>query len=131
MLALITGPLGKIIGIGLIALSLAGAIGFGVHQYNSLIEARVTVAEQATTMAQMQKDRDRTVAALQAAAVDTASRLAEMQPIRKAISDAKDATACSGSPAIVAVVDGMRGRSASRNPGPASTGSGKPDSVRP
>ena len=117
MLGFLVGPLGKVFGIGVLVLSCLGAISYGVHQYNSLIEARLTVAEQASEMETMQKDRERIVSALEAEQADTLARQVAMKPIREAIANAKETNSCGSSPAVAAVVSGMRSGSASRNPG--------------
>lgn len=119
MLSLIMGPLGKIIGMGVLAASILAGATYAIHTYNSLIEARLTVAEQASTMVTMQKDRDRTVQALQAVAVEATARLLSMQAIRKDIDNATETNSCGNSPAIRAVNAGMRSPGATRNSGSA------------
>lgn len=119
MLEFFTGAFGKIVGMGILAACLAGGATYAIHTYNSLIEARLTVAEQSSTMAAMQKDRDRTVQALQAVAVEATARFLDMQAIRKDIDNATETNSCGNSPAIRAVNAGMRSPGASRNPGSA------------
>ncbi len=119
MLEFFTGTFGKIIGMGILAGCLAGGATYAIHTYNSLIEARLTVSEQASTMETMQKDRDRTVQALQAVAVEATARMLDMQSIRKEIDNATETNSCASSPAIRAVNAGMRSAPAARNPGAA------------
>ena len=122
MLAFIDGLSGRLLAGVASAALLAGGLMFAVRTYNSLIEARTVVAEQATVMATMQANHDKTVAALQASATEATARLSARQPARKAISDATETNACNSS-TVRGAVASLRSAAAAHNPGSAPSGS--------
>lgn len=117
MIPLLSGPIIKLIGGGLVALCLTGGATYAVHQYNSLIEARSEVAMQAFRIEAMQRDHDKTVAALEQSAAEASARALAMQSTRKAIANAPDTKGCATSGAIAAAVAGLRSSSAARGAG--------------
>lgn len=126
LLALATGPLGKILGVLLAVLSLGGGLIWIVQEHDAKVLAESAVQEQAKTIAVMKADAERSAAALVANAKATADIASKATTIREAVDAAPRTTGCSDSPAIRAALDGLRNTAAGANHGAAATGSAKP-----
>lgn len=129
MLGFATGPIIKLIGGGVVALCLMGGVGYAFHQYNSLIEARGEAAMQTFRIEVMQRDHDRTVAALEQSAAEASARAIAMQSTRKAIANAPDTKGCATSGAVAAAVAGLRAGAAARSAGAAPSRPSEPYDV--
>lgn len=129
MIQFLSGPIIKLIGGSLVALCLMGGATYAVHQYNSLIEARGEVAMQTFRIEVMQRDHDRTVAALEQSAAEASARATTMQATRKAIANAPDTKGCATSGAVAAAVAGLRAGSAARGAGAAPSRPSEPYDV--
>lgn len=107
-LSLITGPIGKLIGV----LAMMGVLGAGVHYVLSAVEnyyaAQATLRSQAAQLVKIQADHQRELAALQLQSAADLARAQLSLKTRSAINAAPRTTACADSPAIHTLLDSLR-----------------------
>ena len=108
LLALLTGPAGRIAGVAVLAVALLTAGALALNQHDARVRAEQTVAAQAAEIATMQADHARAVAALEAQAAAAQTRAKRLASIRSAVDAAPLSSACSASAAVRAVLDGLR-----------------------
>lgn len=109
MLALITGPLGKYLGIGALAVSLMGAAGVALHEHDQRVIAGVAAKAAAVQLATERADHVREVAALQDKAAADLAQATRSASIKETIAHAKPSSACAQSAPVRAALDGLRG----------------------
>lgn len=108
LLALITGPVGRVAGLALLAIALLTAGALALNQHDARVRAEQTVVAQAARIATLQADHARAVAALEAQAAAAQARAKRLASIRSAIDAAPRSSACNASAAVRAVLDGLR-----------------------
>lgn len=123
LLALITGPFGKIAGIAAVALGLFAAGALALHQHDARVRAEQLLAEEKVQAEAIAADQRRTVAALEAQASEAAARADQLMKVRSSVHAAPVTTGCADRPAIRAALDGLR-RTAVGGPGAAAGGAG-------
>ena len=122
-LSLLTGGIGKYIGIGMIAVALAGALAWAVHSYDSGIRAEVQASAQAQEIAVIRADQKRAEFALDLVTREKEELRSKFDELHSKINEMPRTTACVGSPAIRAALDGLRGHG---RPDPAAAAPGHP-----
>jgi hypothetical protein len=110
MLALLAGPLGRLLGILALVASLAGGVAYVRHEVRRADLAEAAVASRDAAMKAADEAHGRQVAALEQAASDAAARAARSANIKASIHDAPSSAACAAAPAVRAVLDGLRDR---------------------
>jgi hypothetical protein len=131
MMALIpflTGPLGKMAGIALAAALFVAGAAVLVHRHDAGIRQQEQAAAQAVAMDALNKQHIATVAAMEALTKAVQDRAVSSEQIRSVIHAASSSSACAGSPAMAAALDGLRQR-LNAGSGPAG-GPTKPVDVR-
>jgi hypothetical protein len=125
MLALLTSAAGRYIGYAALAVSLAGGAAWILHTHDARVRAEQQIAIDAVTAGEVAWQHAATVAALEQTAADAQARATALEQIRTAIHAAPITTSCAGSPAIRALLDGLRGQ-AVRGPRAAASDPGQP-----
>ena len=97
MIALLMGPLGKLVGIAALCFTLAAAAAVALHAH----DAHVLAAAQAA-------NRAHEIAALEAQSSDHQKQLAQLNLLKGKTHAAAPSSACAHSPAVGALLDGLR-----------------------
>ena len=97
MIAFLMGPLGKLAGIAMLALALLAGVTWAVHEH----DAKVLAAARA-------ENRAHEIAALEAQSSDHAKQLALLNSLKRKTHAAPPSNACASSPAVRALLDGVR-----------------------
>ena len=101
-LAFLRSPLGRLAALaGVVALLVGWASLERLGRQAALARAEAAEAEV--------EARGRAITALEQAAAEAAARQAKFQPIRRAVNNAPATNSCADSPAMRAVLDGLRG----------------------
>lgn len=108
ILALLTGPLGKIGMYAALGLALLSGAAYALHQHDARVIAEQASAEKTRQIADMQAAHDRIVTALETTAKEASAHAAALAETRKAIANAPVSTSCVGSAAVAAAIDGLR-----------------------
>lgn len=107
LLSLLTGGLGKIIGIGALAVSLLSGGLYLLHQHDNAVRAEMQVAADQAIAAAQEADAKKADEALTAAHAEAAKRIASITAIKEKTHVATPTTACAHSPAVRAMLDGL------------------------
>ncbi len=108
MLGLLVGPVGKILGIGALIVALFVAGGILVHAHDNKVRAVMQASADRAIAEAQEQARAHEVAALQAQAKDDAARAASSQDLWKKTHVYASSQACIKSPAVRALLDGLR-----------------------
>ena len=108
LLALITGPAGKIAGLAVLAVGLLAVAALALNQHDVRVRAEQIAVTQAAQISTMQADHTRTLAALEAQAAAAAARASRLASVRSVVDGAPHSSACNASAAVRAAVDGLR-----------------------
>lgn len=108
MIAFLISPLGKLLGVALLVASLAGACAMWLHAHDSLIVAQRQAAADKAIAAATIEDQARMIAALQAQATKDAELVRQTDALRSKTHSVPTTSACLGSPAVRALIDGLR-----------------------
>lgn len=108
LLALLTGPLGKIAGIAALALALLAAGAVALHRHDAAVIAAVQAKQEAAARQAEEATQVRINAAVDQVARDAAARIAAANDTRKVIYAAPQTMGCADRPAIRAAIDSLR-----------------------
>lgn len=129
LLALLTGPMGKLIGYGALAVALVLGGWYALHEHDQRVLAEQAATEAAVVAAQQIADARKAAAAVQADAAAAIARAAMAATVKGNIDHAPITYACAQSPAVRAALDGLPGASSAGGGAPG--GAGKPAVLRP
>lgn len=113
MLAFLTSPLSKIIAVLVLLSGLAYAGSVVVHNHDNAVRAVMQASADKTIAAAQEVAHAHEVAALQAQASDDAARAAASQDLWKKTHAYGTTQTCLNSPAVRALLDGLRGNAES------------------
>src|SRR4051794_26285662 len=108
MFALLAGPVGKILGVVALIAALAVAGGIVVRSHDNKVRAAMQASADRAIAEAQEQARAHEVAALQAQAKDDAARAASSQDLWKKTHVYASSQACVKSPAVRALLDGLR-----------------------
>ena len=108
-LSLITGGLGKALGIGALAVSLLGGGLWLLHQHDNAVRAEMQVAADKAIAAAQEADAQKAASALASAHAEAAKRIASITAIKEKTHSAPVTSACANSPAVRAMLGGLLG----------------------
>lgn len=115
LLSLAIGPIGKIVGAGVLALSLGGGVALWFREHDARILAEVA-AKQAVVVAAAQHAQDqRTISGLTQSAAQAVARVAATSKLKASIDATPSSNVCADSPAARAFLAGVRGGSIGGN----------------
>ena len=112
MIALLAGPVGKVVGVGVLILALLAIGGRMVREHDNRVMAEQRAEAQAKVIADMQADHARTVSALEQETARAATLARDLSQTRSAINAAPHTAGCASSPAVAAAIDGLRSKPA-------------------
>jgi hypothetical protein len=108
MMALLLGPLGKFAAIGAVVAGLLLAGALWLHRHDDAVRAAMQASADKAIAAQQAVDHQHEVDALAAVAADAATRANISSALRSKIHALPSTSACAGSPAVGALLDGLR-----------------------
>ena len=106
----------KLAMLGVAAGALLGTGLYARHEHSVAAALHVQVAAEQAQVAEVTADAARNQAALESAAADAARQETAVQAIRSQIDESEKSTNCAGSPAVRALLNGLRAADDSRTP---------------
>lgn len=108
MIAALMKLAGGYVGYAALAVSLAGGAAWMLHTHDQRVLAEAQTAIDAATSTELARQHAATLAALEQSAAEAQARAATFEQIKAAIHAQPITKVCAASPAVRAVIDGLR-----------------------